>query len=185
MSPDDSGLARKYDITPHISAKPGWVERGDTVTVTAKGINAPGDATVHLLNLSNWTDAFDVNAYDIDDIAELEDALKEGLMQETNPLTGRHLADLPALDRSLRDGGTAVLDFDTSSSRFHAGAQPATGNTAATSAKGTNILVVVDAGGNVTGYTRLGLQPTVELDLTEVRRTGRMEVTVSDWYYAT
>ena len=183
VSPDDSGLDRKYDITSHISVtepESGWAERGDTVTVTAKGINAPGDATVHLLNMRNRDDVFATSTYDIDNIMELEEALEEGLMRETNPLTGIDFADLPALDRSLRDAGTAVLDFDTSSSIFHAGAQDATSDD---NAMGTNILIVVDAGGNVTGYTRLGLQPTVDLDLTEVRRTGRMEVSVSDWYY--
>ena len=183
VSPDDSGLDRKYDITSHISVtepESGWAERGDTVTVTAKGINAPGDATVHLLNMRNRDDVFATSTYDIDNIMELEEALEEGLMRETNPLTGINFADLPALDRSLRDAGTAVLDFDTSSSIFHAGAQDATSDD---NAMGTNILIVVDAGGNVTGYTRLGLQPTVDLDLTEVRRTGRMEVSVSDWYY--
>ena len=191
VSPDDSGLERKYDITPHISVTdPGsWVERGETVTVTAKGINAPGDATVHLLNMGNFDDVRVLDLHDatddIEDIAELETVLMDRLMADPPTLDGEDLAVLPALDRSLRDGGTAVLDFDTSSSMFHAGAQDATGNTAATSAKGTNILVVVDAGGNVTGYTRLGLKPTVTLNLEEVRRTGRMGVTVSDWYYGT
>ena len=173
------------NIGSHISPKPGWVERGDTVTVTAKGINSAGDATVHLLNMGNFDDVVVLNSYhnnteEIDDIMELEDILNEKLADET--LDGEDLAVLPALDRSLRDGGTAVLDFDTSSSIFNAQAQNATENPEA-DAKGTNILVVVDAGGNVIGHKRLGLQPTVTLNLAEVQRTGRMGVTVSDWYY--
>ena len=174
-------------IISHISRLPTWVERGDEVTVTAKGINADGDATVHLLNMSNFKDVAVLKAYhddtdEIKDIKMLEDAFKT-LLNDDKTLDGEGLAVLPDLDRSLMDAGTAVLDFDTASSMFHAGAQNASGDTAVTSAKGTNILVVVDAGGTVTGHTRLGLKPTVTLDLTEVRRTGRMGVTVSDWYY--
>ena len=179
---DSDNHELKVEIVDHISAKPGWVERGDTVTVTAKGINATGDATVHLLNMGNFEDVAVLERHDntstIDDIAELETTVKT--MLANGRLDGEGLAVLPALDRSLMDGGTAVMDFDTSSAIFHAGAQDAT---AAADAKGTNILIVVDAGGNVIDHTRLGLQPTVTLDVTEVRRTGRMKVTVSDWYY--
>ena len=42
---------------------------------------------------------------------------------------------------------------------------------------------MVDGGGTVIGWTRLGLTPKVELEVSDVRRTGRMEVTISDWYY--
>ena len=153
-------------IVSHISVsnpKSGWVQRGDAVEVTAKGINAKGDATVHLHT-----------AHTKDAIEELEEMLDDG------DLSGEDLAALPALDRSPMDGGTAVLNFDTSSSIFSAQAVDATQDT---SAAGTNVLIVVDAGGNVIGYKRLGLTPKVTLDLTEVRRTGRMKVTVSDWYY--
>ena len=158
----------KFDveIVSHIAVDSAWVSRGDEVQVTAKGINAKGDATVHLHT-----------AHSKDDIEDLEADLAAGR------LSGEDLAALPALDRSLMDGGTAVLDFDTSSSIFDAQAVDATGNTTAMSAKGTNVLIVVDAGGNIIGWTRLGLQPTVSLNLEEVRRTGRMGVTVSDWYY--
>ena len=181
--PDDDNHEFNVKIISHISPKPTWVERGDTVTVTAKGINAAGDATVHLLNMGNFDDVAVLKDHhddvdEIEGIMGLEDILNEMLMD--GDLDGEDLAVLPALDRSLMDGGTAVLDFDTSSSIFNAQAQDATEDD---DAKGTNILVVVDAGGNVTGHKRLGLQPTVTLNLAEVQRTGRMGVTVSDWYY--
>ena len=59
-----------------------------------------------------------------------------------------------------------------------------------TSAKGTNLLVVVDAGGNVIGTegnsftARLGLEPTVTLDL-DRGPAHRQDAGnyVSDWYY--
>ena len=35
-------------IMAHVSVSPAWVSRGDTFTVTGKGINANGDTTVHL-----------------------------------------------------------------------------------------------------------------------------------------
>ena len=113
--------------------------------------------------MSSVLKSYHDNTSTIDDIAELESNVKT--MLANGRLDGEDLAVLPALDRSLMDGGTAVMDFDTNSSMFHAGAQDATGDTAATSAKGTNILIVVDAGGNVIDHTRLGLQPTVTLDL--------------------
>ena len=50
-------------------------------------------------------------------------------------------------------------------------------------AKGTNTIVMVDASGRIVGHTLLGILPTVDLDVTEVRRSGRMEISVSDWYY--
>lgn len=153
-------------IKSHIAVDSTWVQRGDMVEVTAKGINARGDATVHLHTY-----------HAADDIAMLETMLDDG------DLTGVDLAALPALDRSPMDGGTAILNFETSSSIFNAQAVDATGVTAATSAMGTNVLIVVDAGGNVIGHTRLGLTPKVTLNLEEVRRTGKMGVTVSDWYY--
>ena len=51
------------EIVDHIAIttpKSGWVERGKTVTVTAKGINSTGDATVHLLNMGNFDDVISV-----------------------------------------------------------------------------------------------------------------------------
>ena len=71
-------------------------------------------------------------------------------------LDGEDLASLPALDRSLMDGGTAVLNFTTSSSIFHAQAIDANRNAVA---MGTNVLIVVDAAGNITGWTRWGSSP--------------------------
>ena len=146
--------------------KTDWVSRGQEVTVTAKGINASGDATAHLHE-----------AHSADDIAELQ------AMLNAKRLTGEMLAGLPVVGRDLMDGGTAVITFDAASVIFDAGAVDATGNTAALSAKGTNVIIVVDAGGNVIGYDRLGLTPKVDLEVEDVRRTGRMGVTISDWYY--
>ena len=83
--------------------------------------------------------------------------------------------------RALRDGGTASVEgISTSRSEFEADAKDAVG---AVGAKGTNLIVMVDAAGVVVGYTYLGLLPSVALDVTDVRRTGEVIVTVSDWYY--
>ena len=155
----------RVQIESHISVPPAstWVERGDAVEVTAKGINAKGDATIHLHT-----------AHSDDDLIAVEAMLANG------SLDGEDLAHLPALDRSLMDGGTAVLNFDTTSSIFDAEAVDAFRDTVAMP---TNLLIVVDAAGDIVGWARLGLQPTVSLNLEEVRRTGRMGVTVSDWYY--
>ena len=153
-------------IISHIAAKPGWVSRGDEVTITAKGINAKGDATAHLHG-----------AHSPEDIAELLDMLAD------KELDGEDLASLPVVGRDRMDAGTAVIVFDASSSIFDAEAEDATGDTTTTSAKGTNVIIVVDGGGNIIGSTRLGLNPKVDLEVSEVRRTGKMEVTVSDWYY--
>ena len=47
---DDENHEYIVEIESHISIPPAssWVSRGDEVEVTAKGINATGDATVHL-----------------------------------------------------------------------------------------------------------------------------------------
>ena len=143
-------------IVSHISVKPGWVMRGDAFTVTGKGINSIGDGTVHLYT----------GTVAPDDLTNLE------LVESSRSLV---------LGRSARDGGTVTVEgIDTTHSSFVADAINATADA---DAKGYNLIVMVDAGGNVTGYTRLGILPTVTLDVTDVRRTGRVEVSVSDWYY--
>ena len=155
----------RVQIASHISVPPAskWVERDTDVEVTAKGINAKGDATIHLHT-----------AHSDEDLTSVEAMLDSGR------LTGEMLAHLPDLDRSLMNGGTAVLNFNTSSSIFDAEAVDAFRDTVAMP---TNLLIVVDAAGDIVGWTRLGLQPKVKLNLEEVRRTGRMGVTVEDWYY--
>ena len=154
----DDGDATNHElpvqIVSHVSRKPSWVSRGDAVTVTGKGVNPDGDATVHLVT---GMTADQVNAGD-----------------------GEDLVDELVLGRALRDAGTVVVEVDTSGSSFDAGAVDAKGDD---HAGGTNLIAMVDAAGNVVGTTTIGILPTVKLDVSEVRRSGRMTVTVSDWYY--
>ena len=142
----------KVKIDAHIKAKPVWVSRGDAITVTGKGINSTGTVTLHL--------------YEGD-----EDAAD---------LMGGDLTGSLVLGSARMDDGTAIVEFDATSSRLMAEATPAT---ATTSAGATNTIVMVDAGGNVVGHTNVGIMPTVKLDVSEVRRSGKMKVSVSDWYY--
>ncbi len=139
-------------IVSHISAKPVWVSRGNAVTVTGKGINSTGTVTLHL--------------YEGD--------------EDVGDLTGGDLTGSLVLGSARMDDGTAVVEFDATSSRLMAEATPATDDA---SAGATNTIVMVDAGGNVVGHTNIGIKPSVKLDVTEVRRSGRMKVSVSDWYY--
>ena len=44
LSPEKTNVT----IVSHVSLDSKWVRRGETFTVTGKGINAAGDATVHL-----------------------------------------------------------------------------------------------------------------------------------------
>ena len=149
-------------IISHISVKPGWVSRGDTFTITGKGINANGDTTAHL-----YTGNRD----------------PEDLQNERDLVESR---DSIVLGRNARDGGTVIVeDISTSRSDFEAEATDAVDDDPgpAKDAQGTNLIVMVDAAGDIVGYTYLGLLPNVELDVTDVRRTGEVVVTVSDWYY--
>ena len=145
-------------INSHVSAKPGWGSRGEAVTVTGKGINVKGDVTAHLY--SGTQDVADLN--------------------------GLGLARAPVVGRAPMSDGTAEITIDTTPSIFLRGAIDATKDA---DAKGVNKIVLVDAAGNVIGqtksHTRVGILPSVELDVTEVRRSGKMEVSVSDWYYGT
>ena len=150
---DGDATDEEFDVSivTHVSVKPSWASRGDAVTVTGKGINASGTATVHLTD-----------------------------MKITDKTKGSDLTDELVLGTASMDGGAAVVEVDTSSSRFDAGAVAATKDD---DAKGTNTIVMVDAGGNIVGSAVIGITPTVSLDVTEVRRSGLMEITVSDWYY--
>ena len=147
-------------IVNHVAADPKWVVRGGTVELTAKGVNAPGDVTAHLYS----------GALEVADLDNLD------------------LVQAPVVGRAARSDGTAVITIDTTSSIFLRGAIDATEDPAA-DAKGVNEIVLVDAAGAVIGktqaHTRIGILPSVELDVTEVRRSGKVEVSVSDWYYGT
>ena len=151
---DEDNHESDVEITPHIAPKPAWVSRGDAVTVTGKGINSDGDATVHLYSNSG---------------------------AERRPSqTGADLATLQKLGSAKMDGGTATVEIETSSSNLKANAIRATSEA---DAKGINRIVMVDAGGKIIGDALLGILPTVKLDVSEVRRSGKMEISVSDWYY--
>ena len=138
-------------IDSHISVSPAWVSRGSEFKVTGKGINADGDATVHLY----------IGNVSISKLDNLE------LVESSRSLV---------LGRSAKDGGTVTVEgISTSRSEFDADETSAGG--------GTNLIVMVDAAGDIVGHTYLGLLPSVALDVTDVRRTGEVIVTVSDWYY--
>ena len=153
-------------IASHISVKPGWVSRGDAVTVTAKGVNAKGDTTAHL-----YTGNLPLNEDGDPDPSLLTNL---DLVESSFSLV---------LGRSPRDEGTVIIEgISTTRSEFEAEAVDATEDPDA-DAKGTNLIVMVDAAGTVVGHTYLGLLPSVSLDVTDVRRTGEVVVKVSDWYY--
>ena len=155
---DASAQEMSAAIISHISVKPGWVSRGDTFTITGKGINAAGDTTAHLY----------IGSVDPDDLTNDE------LVESSVSIV---------LGTEARDGGTVVVeDISTTPSDFEAEATDASENPDK-DAKGTNLIVMVDAAGEVVGYTYLGLLPSVSLDVSDVRRTGEVKVSVSDWYY--
>ena len=87
--------------------------------------------------------------------------------------------DLVLGSGSVSDG-KATVDIDTESSKFVADANEAT---AADAATGMNTIVVFDASGTNVGTAVVGILPTVELDVSEVKRSGVMGVKVSDWYF--
>ena len=49
--------------------------------------------------------------------------------------------------------------------------------------KGENTLYVKDASNDVVGETTIGIKPTIKLGSDSVKRSGKLEITVSDWYY--
>lgn len=150
----------KVEIVSHIAVDSSWVRRGQAVTVTAKGVNAAGDATAHLYsgNVMPGDEDFD----------NLE------LVESPRSLV---------LGRGPRDEGTVTVEgISTSRSEFIADAKDATSDPDA-NARGVNLIVMVDAAGVVIGHTYLGILPSVALDVTDVRRTGEVVVKVSDWYY--
>ncbi len=165
---DSVDQKKSFDIVSHISipAASLWVERGTAVEVTGKGINSAGTATIHLYNSNG------------------------GPVRSTE--TGNTIAsrNLQVLGTARMDGGTAVVEIDTSSSNLIADAVNAVADDPRTTdvdeaknATGINRIVMVDAGGNIIGDALVGIKPTVTLDVTEVRRSGKMLVTASDWYY--
>ena len=165
-APDKKTVA----IVPHVSLmKPGttkanaWYTRGDPVQVTAKGLK-PGTATVHLLSKM--------------------DADEEYLPAAEQPVLGRGVV--------VAGENSAIIEIDTTSSIFKNGSMvvPVSG---VDTVVGLNKVFVVDASGNA-GFddsgtddtkimTRLGLLPTVTLDVSDVKRSGKMTVTVTNWYY--
>ena len=49
--------------------------------------------------------------------------------------------------------------------------------------KGANTLYVKDASNDVVGSTSIGIKPKISLGSDSVKRSGKLEITVSDWYY--
>ena len=75
--------------------------------------------------------------------------------------------------------GKVVVTIDTTTQRFIADAGTKDGE-----AIGVNTIMIYDASGHRAQVdATLGILPTVELDVSEVKRAGIMGVTVSDWYY--
>ena len=95
---------------------------------------------------------------------------------ESSPIPGSGPVFEGRAERSSSSG------ISTTRTEFEAEATNATTDPDA-DAKGVNLIVMVDAAGTVVGHTYLGLLPSVELDVTDVRRTGEVKVKVSDWYY--
>ena len=146
-------------ITSHISVKPGWLSRGTDITVTAKGVNPAGDTTAHLYTRS---------------VSDPSTLTNSDLVESSYSLV---------LGRASNEEGTVIIEgISTSRTDFIADAKNATTDPKA-NAKGVNLIVMVDSAGNNVGHAYLGLLPSVELDVTDVRRTGEVKVKVSDWYY--
>ena len=155
-------------IISHISVDSSWVRRGQTFTVTAKGVNAIGDTTAHLYS----------GIVPLNDDGNPDPSL---LMNEPHLVES---ASSLVLGRGPRDGGTVIVEgISTTRSEFIADAKNADAGPPATDARGVNLIVMVDAAGNNVGHTYLGILPSVSLDVTDVRRTGEVVVKVSDWYY--
>ena len=97
-----------------------------------------------------------------------------------NELKNDDLVNSLVLGTAPMGDGTAVVNIVTTRSDFKAEAKKATADA---NASGTNLVAMVDASGRVVGTANVGIQPTVKLDVSEVRRSGKMEISVSDWYY--
>ena len=155
-------------IISHISVDSKWVRRGQTFTVTAKGVNAAGDTTAHL-----YSGNVPLNADGNPDPSLLMN--EPHLVESSSSLV---------LGRGPRDGGTVTVEgISTTRSEFIAEAKNAEAGPPAKDARGVNLIVMVDAAGNNVGHTYIGILPSVSLDVTDVRRTGEVVVKVSDWYY--
>ena len=88
--------------------------------------------------------------------------------------------DDPVFGSKSADEGSIEVEIDTSSDKFEAGAVKATSRA---DAMGLNTIAVFDSSGTKVGTATLGILPNVDLDVSEVKRSGKMKVTVSDWYF--
>ncbi len=100
---------------------------------------------------------------------------------------GKSDADDLVLGRGLVSDNMVSLDIDTNTSKFKAGVNELTDTKGVT---GLNTIFVVDGSGHTDLpegerriQTTLTILPTVKLDVSQVKRSGLMEVSVSDWYY--
>lgn len=82
------------------------------------------------------------------------------------------------LGSATASGGVAAIEIDTSGKALKAGAELSEDKDV-----GENTLIVVDADNDEVERTMLGIKPTVKLTSDTAERSGKLEISVSDWYY--
>ena len=85
----------------------------------------------------------------------------------------------PILVSGTASDGVAELEFEATDA-FKVGVTAATKEA---DAKGLNMVTVFDANAIGVGEATVGIEPKVELGATNASRSGKLEITVSDWYY--
>ena len=84
------------------------------------------------------------------------------------------------LDSGATENNTVSVEIDTASSKFKAGSTHEDGDT---SVKGLNNIYIIDASGHMTKMATLLVGPKVSVDVSDVKRSGKMKISVSDWFY--
>ena len=83
-----------------------------------------------------------------------------------------------ALGSGTASDGVVDIDIDTSGSNLVAGATKD-----GDSDKAKNTVVVIDSNNDEVGMAMLGIKPTVKLTSDSAERSGKLEISVSDWFY--
>ena len=84
------------------------------------------------------------------------------------------------LGRGATEDNVVTVEIETTPDRFEAGSEPNSDNDGV---MGLNDIYIIDSSGHQTPSKALLLEPKVDLDVSQVKRSGRMGVSVSDWYF--
>ena len=136
-----------------------------SVTIAPKGgfVTRGGDATVTAKGVRGGTTTVYLVKNDDDG---------DPMMADGEYVRGGALGSGTAAD------GVAAIDIDTSGSNLVAGATKD-----GDSDKAKNTVVVIDSNNDEVGMAMLGIKPTVKLTSDSAERSGKLEISVSDWFY--